>query len=103
MNVLSIKHECAHWLSHSLNDLRQHPTNNLNTLQFPTKLSEHINITNQTMVSFDVKSLFKNNPTTYTTNLILDSIFNNKHLLHKLEWLNPLHSKCSPAMKNSFM
>ena len=55
---------------------RQHPTNIPYTFQFLTKLSEH-NITNQTMASFDVKSLLTNISTTYTTNLILDSIFNN--------------------------
>ena len=70
----SFNYECAHWLSHSLNNLRQHPTNIPDTFQFLAKLSEN-NITNQTMVSFDVKSLFTNIPTTYTTHLILDSIF----------------------------
>ena len=56
----SLNHECTRWLSHSLNNLR-HPTNIPDTFQFLTKLSEH-NITNQTMVSFDVKSLFTNIP-----------------------------------------
>ena len=70
----SFNHECTRCLSLSLNNLRQHPTNTPDTFQFLAKLSEH-NITNQIMVSYDVKSLFTNISTIYTTNLILDSIF----------------------------
>ena len=51
-------------------------TNITDTFRFLTKLSED-NSTNQTMVSVDIKNLFANIPTTYTTNLILDSIFSN--------------------------
>ena len=72
----SLNHVCARWLSHSLSILRQHPTNIPDTFQFLTKLSEDY-ITNLTMVSFDVNSLFTNIFTTYTTHLILNSIFSN--------------------------
>ena len=75
----SYNHECARWLrwlSQSLVNLRQHPTNTPDTIHFLTKLSSQ-NIKNHTMVSFDVKSLFTNVPTSFTTQLILHNIFKN--------------------------
>ena len=72
----SYNHECARWLFQSLVNLRQHPTNTPDTFHFLTKLSSQ-NIKNHTMVSFDVKSLFTNIPTSFTTQLILDNTFKN--------------------------
>ena len=72
----SYNHECARWLSQSLVNLRQHPTNTPGTFHFLTKLSSQ-NIKNHTIVSFDVKSLFTNIPTSFTTQLVLDNIFKN--------------------------
>ena len=69
----SYNHECARWLTQSLSDLRQHPSNIPDTFQFLYKIS-NCNFSNQTMVSFDA---FTSIPTTYTINLILDSIFAN--------------------------
>ena len=62
----SYNHECACWLSQSFVNLRQHPTNTLDIFHFLTKLANQ-NIKNHTIVSFDVKSLFTNVPTSLTT------------------------------------
>ena len=91
----SFNHECARWLSQSLANLRQHPTNISDTFTFLSKISNH-NFANQTMVSFDVKSLFTNIPLSFTLNLILESIYvdnttewnglNKSRLLKLLSW-----------------
>ena len=75
-------HKCARWLSQSLVNLRQHPTNTPDTFHFLTKLSSQ-NIKNHTMVSFDVKSLF-----TYS-NLVHHTTHIRQHLqkrLQRMEW-----------------
>ena len=91
----SFNHECARWLSQSLANLRQHPTNISDTFTFLSKISNH-SFANQTMVSFDVKSLFINIPLSFTLNLILESIYvdnttewnglNKSRLLKLLSW-----------------
>ena len=53
----SFNHECARWLSQSLANLRQLPTNIPDTFTFLSKISSH-NFVNQTMMSFDLESLF---------------------------------------------
>ena len=50
--------------------------NTPDTFHFLTKLSSQ-NIKYHTMISFYVKSLFTNIPTSFTTQLILDNIFKN--------------------------
>jgi len=73
----SYNHNCARWLSQSLSNLWQHPTNIKDSFDFLNTLSNQ-NIGSETTVSFDVKSLFTNIATTFTTNFILDSIFTDR-------------------------
>ena len=52
----SFNYECARWLSHSLNNLRQHPTNIPDTFQFLTKLSDISYKISQTKLWFHLMS-----------------------------------------------
>ena len=63
-------------LRYALVNLRQYLTNTPDTFHFLTKLANQ-NIQNHIMVSSDVKSLFTNIQTSFTTQLILDNIFKN--------------------------
>ena len=84
----SFDHECAQWFS-------QISDNIPDTFTFLSKISKH-NFANQTMVSFDVKSLFTNIPLSFTLNLLLESIYvdnstewnglNRSRLLKLLSW-----------------
>ena len=76
-------------------DLLQTSDNIRDTFTFPSKISNH-NLANQTMVSFDVKSLFTNISFSFTLNLIFESIYvdnstewnglNKSRLLKLLNW-----------------
>ena len=76
-------------------NLSQISDNIPDTFTFLSKISNH-NFANQTMVSFDVKSLFTNIPLSFTLNLILESIYvdnttewnglNKSRLLRLLSW-----------------
>ena len=91
----SFNHECARWLSQSLANLRQYPTNIPDTFIFLSKISNR-NFANQTRLPFDVKSLFTNNLLSFALNLILESIYvdnttewnglNKSRLLKLLSW-----------------
>ena len=54
----SFNHECARWLSQSLENLNQHPIDIPDTFTFLSKIFNH-NLANQTTVSFDQKPFYQ--------------------------------------------
>ena len=71
----SFTYKSAKWLSDKLASLRDHPTNLKDSFEFMDQIRKIDNLHTKTLVSFDVKSLFTNNPIDFTIKLVLNQLF----------------------------